>query len=115
MMAAMDLIRHYYASQNSTAPAYRLEYIYHVTRGDNLMRRFMINTAAFRALEEAPKQELTANTLLHKTFYAPGTHVSESIRGVIAKNPEIAVDIVEALVKLHTNGDKDARHGLDCD
>ena len=99
-----------------TAPAYRLEYVYHYTQGDNMLRRFMVDTAAFRALEEAPRQEITAtNPMLHKTFYAPGSHVSESIKGVIAKNPEIAADMVEALVKLHRNGDKDARHGLACD
>lgn len=113
---ALDLVRHYYASQNMTAPAYRLEYIYRYTHGDNMMRRFMIDTAAFRAIEEAPRQEITAqNPMLHKTFYAPGSHVSESIKSVIAKNPEIAVDFVETLVRLHCNNDKDARHGLDCD
>lgn len=80
------------------------------------MRRFLINTSAFRAIEEAPRAEITAaNPLLHKTFYSPGSYVSESIKGVIAKNPEIATDFVEALVRLHRNGDKDARHGLDCD
>lgn len=74
--AALDLIRHYYASQNMTAPAYRLEYIYQMTHGDNAMRRFMINTAAFRALEEAPRQEITAaNPMLHKTVSLNSTHI----------------------------------------
>lgn len=53
-------------------------------------------------------------TISPPRIYTPGTYVSESLKGVIAKNPEIACDFVEALVKFHRN-DKDPRHGLDCD
>lgn len=51
-----------------TAPAMRIEYVYAFTKGDNPMRRFMISTAAYRALIEAPKAEITAaNPMLHRT------------------------------------------------
>jgi hypothetical protein len=111
----MDLVRHYYAEQNMTAPAYRLEYTYHYTQGPNHMRHFLVSTAAFRCLEEAPHPDLAAaNPMLHKTFYAPGSNVSDSIKAVLAKNPEMAIDFIEELVRLKRNGELDARHGPDC-
>jgi hypothetical protein len=111
----MDLVRHYYAHQNMTAPAYRLEYIYHYTQGPNHMRHFLVSTAAFRCLEEAPHPDLAvANPMLHKTFYAPGSNVSDSIKAVLAKNPETAIDFIEELVRLKRT-EHDPRHGPDCD
>ena len=111
----MDLVRHYYAEQNMTAPAYRLEYVYTYTPGPNHMRTFLISTAAFRALEESPNPDLAAaNPMLHKTFYAPGSNISDSIKGVLAKHPDMAIDFIDELVKLHRNGEHDARHGRDC-
>lgn len=98
----MDLVRHYYADQNMTAPAYRLEYIYKYTHGPNLMREFMISTAAFRALEEAPRsaEMVQASPMLHQTFYAPGSYLSESLRGVLEKNPEMATDFIQVSISL---------------
>lgn len=98
-----------------TASAYRLEYIYTYTYSPNEMRTFLVSTAAFRALEEAPSAEVTAaNPMLHHTFYAPGSHLSESMRNALTKSPDMAADFVEQLIKLHRNGEHDARHGLDC-
>ena len=112
----MDLVRHYYASQNMTAPAYRLEYIYNFTHGPNYMRRFLTSTAAFRALEEAPRQEITAaNPMLHKTFYAPGSYISQSIQHALGRNSDLAVDFAEALVRLQRSGEHDVRHGQACE
>lgn len=56
----MDLVRHYYREQNMTAPSYRLEYIYAYTHGANHMRTFLVSTAAFRAMEEQPKLDMSA-------------------------------------------------------
>ena len=114
--AVMDLVRHYYAEQNMTAPAYRLEYVYTYTHGANHMRHFLVSTAAFRCLEETPHPDLAAaNPMLHKTFYAPGSHVSDSIKAVLMKDPEMAIDFIEELVRLRRNGELDARHGADCE
>ena len=111
----MDTVRHYYAEQNMTAPAYRLEYIYTYTHSPNHMRSFLVSTAAFRCLEETPNPDLAAaNPMLHKTFYAPGSNVSESVKGVLAKNPEMAIDFIEALIEAKKDGEKDVRHGADC-
>nr|POE54332.1 succinate dehydrogenase assembly factor 2, mitochondrial [Quercus suber] len=48
----MDLVRNYYATEHISASPYRLEYIYTYTSGPNPMRRFLVSTAAFRALAE---------------------------------------------------------------
>ena len=105
-LQVMDLIRHYYSSQNMTAPAYRLEYIYHFTSGPNKMRDFMVSTAAFRALEDshAPENLAHAGPLMHKSFYQPGSYVSDSIKRVLATHPDMAIDFIETLVKLHRCG-----------
>ena len=106
----MDLIRHYYATQNMTAPSYRLEYIYAYTHGSNHMRTFLTSTAAYRALEENPKNSLVRA----HTSMTPGSHLSESLKGALQKNPEMATDFAEELIKLHRDGEHDARHGVDC-
>ena len=109
----MDLVRHYYAEQSMTAPAYRLEYIYTYTHSPNPMRKFLVSTAAYRALEEAPRITST-HPMAQEAFHAPGSHISESIKHVLIKNPEMATDFVEELIKLHRDGEHDARHGVDC-
>lgn len=48
----MDLTRNYYATEHMSASPYRLEYIYAYTATSNPMRRFLVSTAAFRALAE---------------------------------------------------------------
>lgn len=100
-----------------TAPAYRLEYIYTYTHEPNKMRELMVSTAAYRALEDshAPPNLSNAGPLMHQTFYASGSYVSDSIKGALFKNPEMAMDFVEALVKLHRCGEHDPRAGPDCD
>jgi hypothetical protein len=111
----MDLVRHYYSTQNSTAPPFRIEYLYTFTHSPNMMRTFLVNTAAFRSLEEAPRTEVTApGSVLHKSYYSTGSYVSQSIKDMLAKHPDIAVDFVEQLVKLHRNGEADARKGPAC-
>ena len=96
----MDLVRHYYAIESMTAPAFRLEYIYTYTHEPNTMRSFLISTTAFRALCETPQ--------------VAGVFISDSVRTVLAQNSEIALDFVEALVTLSKNGLPDARRGADC-
>ncbi|KAK0615443.1 hypothetical protein DIS24_g11801 [Lasiodiplodia hormozganensis] len=92
----MDQARAYYRRSSMTAPAYRLEYVYGGTAGPNHMRRFLVSTAAYRYLCE---REPT---------------LSESMRGVIAKGGELAVDFAEALARLHQNELADVRKGPDC-
>jgi hypothetical protein len=113
----MDLVRHYYAHQNMTAPAYRLEYIYHFTPAPNKMREFLVASAAYRALEDshAPANLSTASPLMHQTFYGNGNNVSDSIRHVLSSHPDMAMDFIEAVVRLHRCGEHDPRRGLDCD
>lgn len=96
----MDLVRAYYHHQSMTAPAFRLEYIYTMTKLPNKMRSFLVHTAAFRALCEVPP--------------APGVYLSESIKGVLSKNVELAVDFPEALIRLSRNDVNDPRKGDNC-
>ncbi|KAJ9641071.1 hypothetical protein H2201_008006 [Coniosporium apollinis] len=97
----MDLVRAYYRTSNMTAPAYRLEYVYSHTAGGNVMRQFLVTTAAYRFLiEKEPGQR--------------EPRLSDAMRGVIAKGGELAVGFVEACATLHTNGLEDVRRGPDC-
>ncbi|OJD31692.1 btb poz-like protein [Diplodia corticola] len=92
----MDQVRAYYRRANMTAAPYRLEYVYEGTPGPNHMRRFLISTAAYRYLcEREPK-------------------LSDSMRGVVAKGGDLAIDFAEALACLHQNELVDVRKGLDC-
>ncbi|KAF2138505.1 uncharacterized protein K452DRAFT_290645 [Aplosporella prunicola CBS 121167] len=60
------------------------------------MRRFLVSTAAYRYLCE--REPL----------------LSDSMRGVITKGGELAVDFAEALARLHQNELQDVRKGPDC-
>lgn len=90
----MDMVRRYYRSANMTAPAYRLQYIYETTHTPNAMRRFLIGTAAYRALCE-------------------GT-LSGSIRDQVSKGGELSMDFMKALIDCHKSGLLDCRRGMDC-
>lgn len=96
----MDLVRLYYHRQSMTAPAFRLEYIYTMTTLPNHMRRFLVQTAAYRSLYESPP--------------AKGVYLSESIKGVVRKSADLAVDFAEALIKLSRNDVADPRKGNNC-
>lgn len=96
----MDLTRTYYRTEKMTAPAFRLDYIYSATQEPNAMRVFLLQTAAFRALCEQPDDS--------------GRLISDSIRGVLAKNSDMAIEFAEALIELSKNDLADPRHGPDC-
>ena len=96
----MDLCRAYYRLHSMTAPAYRIEYIYTYTKVPNHMRNFLITTAAYRCLCDAP--------------IAPGIHVSDSLKTVLAKGGDVSTDFAEALIKLSKNGIVDVRRSGDC-
>lgn len=96
----MNLCRGYYRRNGMTAPAYRLEYIYAVTDRPNPMRRFLMETAAFRCLCDGP--------------VASGSNMSDTIRELISKGGTIAIDLAEALIVLSKNGTEDVRKKPDC-
>ncbi|KAK8255536.1 hypothetical protein HDK77DRAFT_37178 [Phyllosticta capitalensis] len=114
----LDLVRAYYRAGNMTAPAHRLEYLYDATATDaaasststaesaqsgvgannhsNMMRRFLVQTAAYRYLcEREPR-------------------LSDAMRGVISRGGDLAVDFAEAMAALHQNQVGDVRKGPDC-
>jgi hypothetical protein len=97
---ALDLIRGYYRTHQMSAPAHRLEYVYKMTEGPNALRRFLVHSAAFRMLAE---------------MGLGAFGVPPPLRGVLVTGGEIAVDLVEALVKQHWDGVKDVREGDDCE
>lgn len=96
----MDLCRIYYRQNSMTAPAYRLEFIYTYTDVPNHMRNFLVTTAAYRCLCEAPAE--------------PGMYMSHSIKTLLEKGGDFAVDFAQALVKLGRNGIEDVRKGDPC-
>lgn len=75
----MDLIRNYYAKLSLTSPPYRIEYIYSHTIASDLMRDFLISSAAWRAINEPP--------------------ISDSMKALLAKGGDLANDFIEALIK----------------
>jgi hypothetical protein len=97
----MDLTRDYYRVEKMTAPAFRLEYIYTYTHHPNAMRSFLIQTAAYRALCE---QQTESDGL-----------ISDSIRDVLSKNNEMALDFAEAAIGLAKNNLADPRRGPACE
>lgn len=98
----MNLVRHYYRAESMTAPAFRVEYIYNNTSGPNLMRNFLVNTAAYRALCGDENAENT------------GKGITESMKDVLRRGGDVAPDYAEALVYLTKNDLPDARVGDDC-
>jgi hypothetical protein len=91
----MDRIRAYYRSANMTAPPFRLEYLYSATDGPNKMKAFLVATAAYRVGCEG--------------------HLSEVMKDVVGKGGELAVNFVDALLKLlKEDGEGDVRVGSDC-
>lgn len=89
----MNLVRGYYRQANMTAPAHRLEYLYERTNRSNMMRKFLVGTAAYRALCEGGP--------------------SDSIKECIAKGGELATDFATALIDCHRSGMADCRRGAD--
>lgn len=97
----MDLWRGHYKHENLTAPAYRMEYIYKYTKGPNPMRRFLVASAAYRALSE---QQTGSDARL-----------SDSMRALMLAQPDIATDFAEALIALHKSDLADPRKGPPCE
>ncbi|KAK8219009.1 hypothetical protein IWZ01DRAFT_406624, partial [Phyllosticta capitalensis] len=93
----LDLVRAYYRAGNMTAPAHRLEYLgVGANNHSNMMRRFLVQTAAYRYLcEREPR-------------------LSDAMRGVISRGGDLAVDFAEAMAALHQNQVGDVRKGPDC-
>ena len=85
----IDLVRAYYRGQNMTAPAFRIEYVYASVDAKHglKMRKFLVGTAAYRAIVEAAS--------------APKTWVlSEPMRKMVAGGGDLAMDFAEAAVRL---------------
>ena len=102
----MDLIRDYYAVENMTASPFRLEYIYQYTSGPNLMRKFLVSTAAFRSLAEKSVEGTAADGSVE--------YLSTSMKSMITKNGDFCVDFVDSLVRLYRLALPDPRHGIAC-
>lgn len=100
-MIAIDLVRLYYHKNNMTAPTFRLEYIYTFTKTPNHMRKFLAETAAFRALCGEPA--------------AKSVYLSDSMKTLINKGGDISVDYAHSLIKLTKEDFPDPRKGSKCD
>lgn len=97
----MDQIRTYYEEADLTAPAFRLEYIYANTEAPNLMRDFLVHTAASRAFIKHSDGRMIGN--------------SDSIRNCLRKGGDLAVDYCKALIDVSTSPGKDVRCGDPCE
>ncbi|KAH0109142.1 hypothetical protein KCU66_g13098, partial [Aureobasidium melanogenum] len=97
----IDLVRLYYHENNMTAPTFRLEYIYTFTKTPNHMRKFLTETAAFRALCGEPA--------------AKGVFLSDSMKTLISKGGDFSVDYAHSLIKLAKDDFPDPRKGSKCD
>lgn len=94
----MDLIREYYAAEDMTSPPFRLEYIYEHTMAPDIMRDFLVRTAAYRAFIDVED----------------GKQSSDSMKGVLRKEGDVAPDFVQALLYLIKSDREDARRGDPC-
>jgi hypothetical protein len=90
----MDLVRHYYRTANITAPPYRLDFVYENTRGPCAMRRFLIDTAAYRVLVEG--------------------RLSEVMRQMVRAGGDVSEDLLSEVLRYHVEGLVDVRQGPDC-
>ncbi|KAI5274410.1 hypothetical protein E4T47_02530 [Aureobasidium subglaciale] len=97
----IDLVRSYYRSNNMTAPTFRLEYMYTFTETPNKMRKFLVETAAFRALCGEPP--------------AKGEYLTDSMKTLIKKGGEFSVDFAHSLARLTKEDFPDPRKGSKCD
>ncbi|TKA83960.1 hypothetical protein B0A55_00231 [Friedmanniomyces simplex] len=94
----IDLIRAYYATGNLTAPPYRLQYIYTYTPTANPLRKFLVATAAWRALYGGEA----------------GGGISDAMKEVLGADRALAGDFMQALVVLGRDAGKDPRRGGRC-
>jgi hypothetical protein len=97
----MDLVRLYYHQNNMTAPTFRLEYMYTFTKTPNHMRKFLTETAAFRALCGEPA--------------AKAVYLSDSMKTLINKGGDFSVDYTHSLIKITKEDFPDPRKGSRCD
>ncbi|EMC92479.1 hypothetical protein BAUCODRAFT_126461 [Baudoinia panamericana UAMH 10762] len=108
----MDHIRAYYASADMSASPYRLEYIYAYTSQPNLMRTFLVETAAWRVLNEG--SSTTPSGATGELGERGG--VSPALFEVLEKGGrELREDFVRALVKFGRDEGQEAedpRRGL---
>lgn len=105
----MDLVRHYYRAESMTAPAFRLSYIYANTSGPNMMRTFLVATAAYRVLSKGHDKSSDVDEALKE-----GT-VSDGMKDALRGGGDLAVDFVLKLVEISKNDMEDPRRGKDSD
>lgn len=106
----MDLVRHFYACDKLSVSPSRLEYIYHAStttpHPENMMKRFLITTAAFRSLAEGTSEG--------KDAWGRDVYVSGQMKALLEKNQEIMADLLNAVVRLHRDDMPDVRMGGNC-
>ncbi|KAK4556678.1 hypothetical protein LTR86_006249 [Recurvomyces mirabilis] len=106
----MDHTRTYYHTSTMTASPFRCQYIYTYTPGPNLMRKFLISTAAWRALyDHTSKPEHNDETTNTDT---PG--LSTAMMEVLAKDPIMSADFMHALIEFGRQVAGDPREGGRC-
>jgi hypothetical protein len=90
----MDLIRKYYRQQDMTAPPFRLAFAFKNTDGPCALRNFLVATAAYRILRQGS--------------------LSQVMNDLMEGGGELAASLMEATLRLHTEGVWDPRTGTDC-
>ncbi|KAI7505862.1 hypothetical protein KC367_g366 [Hortaea werneckii] len=109
----MDLIRTHYHAADLTAPPYRLEYISTYAPGSP-MQRFLFSTAAYRCLASSSPATPPSAVSGGAASSSSDPAISEAMKTMFLKNPGLAVEFVETLVRVHREGCRDARKGLSC-
>ncbi|KAI7570625.1 hypothetical protein KC343_g2069 [Hortaea werneckii] len=111
----MDLIRTHYHTADLTAPPYRLEYIAtYAPRSP--MQRFLFSTAAYRSLASSSSSSSSSASapLSSNDSASSDPAISDAMKTMFLKCPNLAVEFIESLVKVHREGCRDARKGLSC-
>ena len=105
----MDLVRHYYHAESMTAPAFRVQYVYANTSGANMMRKFLVATAAYRVMSKGHSESHDEDENVKGTGM-----ISESMKNTLRGGGDLAVDFVCKLIELSKDDMEDPRKGPDC-
>ncbi|KAF2812152.1 uncharacterized protein BDZ99DRAFT_568892 [Mytilinidion resinicola] len=103
--AAYAQIVDYYARTGHSASPFRLEYVYDHTEGPNKLRAYLAESAAARLVSCGGKSGNASRSSFVgmggvQVVVGPEVAVSKSMRDVVAKGGDLAVDLFAAVVKL---------------
>ncbi|GAB1734428.1 hypothetical protein NU195Hw_Modified_606t1 [Hortaea werneckii] len=78
------------------------------------MQRFLFSTATYRCLASSSSSSSSSAPLSSNESSSSEPAISDAMKTMFLKSPNLAVEFIETLVKVHREGCRDARKGLSC-